>query len=87
MLSYQSPKVRDLRSMKNWIENSSSLATEETAYLSKPDLLAVETANDDPLIEVELLLEKVVIFCYGIFKKVKDFAFIISVTTILLFPC
>jgi hypothetical protein len=71
MLSYQSPRVGDVRSLKNWIENSSSLATEETAYLSKPDLLGVESPSDDPLIQAELLLEKVVVLCYGIFKKVK----------------
>ena len=71
MLSYQAPKRGDVKSLKNWIENSSSLATDESAYLSKPDLLCAGAASDDPLVQVELLLEKVVIFCYGLFKGVR----------------
>jgi hypothetical protein len=71
MLGYQAPKRADVRSLKNWMENNSCLATDETAYLSKPDLLCPATASDDPLVQVELLLESVVIFCYGLFKKVS----------------
>lgn len=75
MLSYQAPKRRDIRSLQNWVENSANLATDETAYLSKTDLLCVGTTNDDPLVQVEILLEKVVRFCYGIFRKVGRSAF------------
>jgi len=81
MLSYQAPKVGDVKSLINWVENSSSLATDETAYLSKPDLLCAASASDDPLVQVELLLEKVVIFCYRLLKKVRRLH-----TQLLLYP-
>ncbi|CZR56216.1 uncharacterized protein PAC_06104 [Phialocephala subalpina] len=69
MLSYQVPKRRDVKNLTNWIENSANLATDETAYLSKSDLLSVGTPSDEPLAQVELFLEKVIMFCYRIFKK------------------
>ncbi|CAG8978566.1 hypothetical protein HYALB_00010528 [Hymenoscyphus albidus] len=70
ILSYHTPKPRDLTNLTNWIENSASLAAEETAYLSKPDLLTIGMPTDEPLLQVELLLGHVIMFCYEIFNKV-----------------
>ncbi|CAG8962188.1 hypothetical protein HYFRA_00005239 [Hymenoscyphus fraxineus] len=69
VLSYPTPKPRDLTNLTNWIENSASLAAEETGYLSKPDLLTIGMPIDEPLLQVELLLEHVIMFCYEIFNK------------------
>jgi hypothetical protein len=75
MLSYHVPKRRDVRNVKTWIENSANLATNETEYLSKPDLLSVGTPRDEPLAQVELCLEKLIMLTYGIFKKVPNCPF------------
>ncbi|KAE9378749.1 hypothetical protein N431DRAFT_363410 [Stipitochalara longipes BDJ] len=69
ILSYQAPKRGDIKSLKNWVENSANLATDETAYLSKPDLLCVEPVSDGPLVLVESVLESVVISFYCLFRK------------------
>lgn len=50
MLARSGCRDRDVQNLANWIENTASLAKEETTYLSsKDDLLALGKNNRDPV--------------------------------------
>ena len=71
MLAYQPAETANVKSLRNWIENTSSIASSETAYLStEQDLLSVCPESDDPLLQIELFLEQLIVLIYKLFKKV-----------------
>ena len=71
MLSYTSPRERDVRSLENWIERTACLARDETAYLTKRnDLLSITTPIDNTLVGLEQFCENMIIVVYKWFKRV-----------------
>lgn len=57
--------------LQNWVDNTSSLAEDETAYLShSKDLMAILAPQDDSLARLEPLLEKAMRGIYRTLRKV-----------------
>lgn len=71
VLNYESPRQEDILNLKNWIENTSCLAEEETAYLSQhKDLMTLNSASDDALASLVPLVEGLLRRVYRLLRKV-----------------
>lgn len=72
ILTFDNPRRSDVKNLQNWVENTSSIAQDETAYLSQPrDLLTTLSPQDDALSRLAPLLEGVMRTLYRVFSKVS----------------
>ena len=73
VIAFHSPRKRDITNLRNWVENTSSLARDETAYLLQPDdLMAIPSPQDDALSRLSPLLEGLIRTCGRISSKVSS---------------
>ena len=73
ILAYDGPRKADVKNLRNWVENTSSLAEDETAYLSHAeDLLTLLSPRDDALARLVPLLEKIMRGLRRVFRKVSS---------------
>lgn len=72
ILTFDNPRRSDVKNLQNWVENTSSIAQDETAYLSEPrDLLTTLSPQDDALSRLAPLLEGFMRTLYRVFSKVS----------------
>lgn len=73
ILTFDNPRKRDVKNLQNWVENTSSIAQDETAYLNQPrDLLTTLSPQDDALSRLAPLLEGFMRTLYRVFRKVSS---------------
>lgn len=72
ILAFDNPRKKDVVNIQNWVENTSSLAREETAYLLQPkDLMTILSPQDAALARLTPLLEGFMRTLYRVFRKVS----------------
>lgn len=72
ILACDEPRRTDVKNLRNWVENTSSLAQDETAYLCHTqDLLTILSPGDDALARLAPLLEKIMRGLCRVFQKVS----------------
>lgn len=72
IFAFESPRKRDLENLRAWVDNKASIAREETAYLFKSqDLMTVLSPQDDALVRLTPLTERLVSGLYGLLRKVS----------------
>lgn len=70
---FDSPGKSDITNLQNWVDNTSSLARDETAYLLQPDnLMTIYSPQDYALSRLSPLLERLMRAVYRLFKKVSS---------------
>ncbi|KAL9632396.1 MAG: hypothetical protein Q9164_005348 [Protoblastenia rupestris] len=73
ILARSDPRGEDITNLQNWVENTSSLAEEETAYLSQHvDLMTIHSSKDDALARLTPFVERVMRKIYKLLKKVGN---------------
>ena len=73
ILAFDNPRGRDVRNLQNWVENTASIAQDETAYLlQRKDLMTILSPHDDTLSRLTPLLEGFIRTFYRIFRKVGN---------------
>ena len=72
ILAFDDPRKTDITNIKNWVENTSSLAQDETAYLLQPkDLMTMLSAQDAASARLTPLLEGVMRTLHKLSGKVS----------------
>ena len=72
ILAFDDPRKTDTTNLQNWVENTSSLAQDETAYLLQPkDLMTILSPQDAASARLTPLLEGVMRTLYRLFRKVS----------------
>ncbi len=72
IVAFDNPRKQDILNMQNWVENTSSLARDETAYLFEPkDLMTILSPQDAALAHLTPLLEGFMLALYKLLKKVR----------------
>ena len=72
ILAFDDPRETDITNIQNWVENTSSLAQDETAYLLQPkDLMTIVSPQDAASARLTPLLEGVMRTLYRLFRKVS----------------
>ena len=73
ILAFDDPRKRDTTNLRNWVENTSSLARDETAYLLQPkDLLTILSPQDHALSRLSPLLEGLIRTFRSVLSKVSS---------------
>ena len=73
ILAFNDPRKRDITNLRNWVENTSSLARDETAYLFHPeDLMTILSPQDYTLSRLSPLLESVLSAFHRVLSKVRS---------------
>lgn len=71
ILAFDNPRKRDITNLRNWIENTSSLARDETAYLLQPkDLMTMLSPHDHALSRLSPLLKGLIRTFRSVLSKV-----------------
>ena len=73
MLAYDPASKKDVTNLKNWTDNTSSIARDETAYLSYPsDLMTISSASDENTVSrIVLMIESLIGRLYRVIGKVS----------------
>ena len=72
IFAFDDPRETDITNIQNWVENTSSLAQDETAYLLEPkDLMTIYSPQDAASARLTPLLEGVMRTLYKLFRKVN----------------
>ena len=72
-LASDDPRQEAITNLQNWVENTSSLAEEETTYLSlRMDLMTMHANKDAAFACLMPFVESALRQLYGLFKKVSD---------------
>lgn len=73
ILAFDNPRKRDITNLRNWVENTSSLAQDETAYLLHPkDLMTILSPQDHTLSRLSPLLEGFIRTFHRVLSKVSS---------------
>ena len=73
ILAFDDPRKRDTTNLRNWVENTSSLARDETAYLLQPrDLMTTLSPQDHALSHLSPLLERLIRTFRSVLRKVSS---------------
>jgi hypothetical protein len=71
-LSLPSASKRDIQSLKNWTEGTSSIARKETDYLNHhDDLLNLGDISDNAITSIETLVEDLTILLGTLCRRVR----------------
>ena len=72
ILAFDDPRETDITNIQNWVENTCSLAQDETAYLlQSKDLMTILSPQDAASARLTPLLEGVMRTLYRLFRKVS----------------
>lgn len=73
ILAFDDPRKRDTTNLRNWVENTSCLARDETAYLLQPkDLMTILSPQDHALSRLSPLLEGLLRTFHSVLSKVSS---------------
>lgn len=71
ILTFHNPRKKDVVNIQNWVENKSSLARNETAYLvQSKDLMTILSPQDAAVARLTPVLEGFMRTVYRLFRKV-----------------
>lgn len=71
ILAFHNPRKKDVVNIRNWVENKSSLARNETAYLfQSKDLMTILSPQDAAVARLTPVLEGFMRTGYRLFRKV-----------------
>lgn len=72
ILTLKTAKIRDISSLKHWIEGNACITREESAYLlQREDLLSTTSLSDDAVANVEAWLEDRIVQCWKDYREVS----------------